>query len=58
MHVWLMVNDHPAVLKKVYFSKEKTTLVSENPNFEDQVYSNNEIVIKGQAISVVAPLVT
>lgn len=46
------MNGADAVLKKVYFTDEKITLVSENPSFSDQVYEKDEVMIKGKAIYV------
>lgn len=41
-----------AVLKKVYVTDKKISLVSENPNIPDQVYGKEEVVVKGKAIYV------
>lgn len=46
------VDDHSATLKKVYFSDDNITLVSENPSYADQVYSKKQISIKGKAVYV------
>lgn len=46
------IDSNNAILKKVYFSGEDITLVSENPSYADQVYSKERIVIKGKAVYV------
>ena len=46
------IDDNSATLKKVYFSEENITLVSENPSYADQVYSKSKISIKGKAVYV------
>lgn len=46
------VNNTSATLKKVYFSGNHITLVSENPSYADQVYSKDKISIKGKAVYV------
>lgn len=46
------VDDQSATLKKVYFSDDNITLVSENPSYADQVYSKKQISIKGKAVYV------
>lgn len=46
------IDEAAAVLKKVYFTNEQISLVSENPSFSDQVYRKEEVTIKGKAIYV------
>lgn len=46
------IDESNATLKKIYVSKEDVTLVSENPNYEDQVYSKERVKIKGKAVYV------
>lgn len=52
------INGADAVLKKVYFTDENISLVSENPSFSDQVYRKGEVIIKGKAIYVSGVLTT
>lgn len=46
------IDDNSATLKKVYFSEDQITLVSENPGYADQVYRKDTISIKGKAVYV------
>lgn len=46
------IDSNNATLKKVYFSGEDITLVSENPSYSDQVYRKDRISIKGKAVYV------
>lgn len=46
------IDSDNATLKKVYFSGDDITLVSENPSYADQVYSKARIAIKGKAVYV------
>lgn len=46
------IDDNNATLKKVYFSEDNITLVSENPSYADQVYRKDKIAIKGKAVYV------
>ena len=46
------IDDNSATLKKVYFSEDNITLVSENSSYADQVYSKSQISIKGKAVYV------
>lgn len=46
------IGDSNATLLKVYFGEDFITLVSENPSFADQVYSRDNISIKGKAVYV------
>ena len=48
----ICIDDNSATLKKVYFSDDNITLVSENPSCTDQVYSKSQISIKGKAVYV------
>lgn len=41
-----------AILKKVYYSEENITLVSENSSYTDQVYHKSRITFKGKAVYV------
>ena len=50
------IDEDNATLKKVYFSNDKVTLVSENPNFDDQVYGKDRVTIKGKAVYVASAL--
>ncbi len=46
------IDDTNATLKKIYVSEEDVTLVSENPNYNDQVYGKERVTIKGKAVYV------
>ena len=46
------IDTNNATLKKVYFSGDDITLVSENPSYTDQVYGKERITIKGKAVYV------
>lgn len=46
------IDENNATLKKVYFSEDNITLVSENPSYADQVYRKDKIAIKGKAVYV------
>lgn len=46
------IDDNSATLKKVYFSEDEITLVSEHPSHADQVYLKDKISIVGKAVYV------
>lgn len=46
------IDNNSAILKKVYFSENQITLVSEHPSYADQVYRKDKISIIGKAVYV------
>lgn len=46
------IDEEDATLKKVYFSEETVTLVSENSSYRDQVFNKSRVTIKGKAVYV------